>query len=172
MSHVIKPIARGIAASAMLGAIVLGTPSPAAAQASATQAAPTQNGTAAKPAAKTAETRMSRADRVEARIKDLHDRLRITPAQEPLWNNVAQAMRDDAKAIETIAGDRVQKVKTMSALDDLRSYESLAQAHADGLKKLVTAFAPLYDAMSDSQKKSADEVFRHHERHRAAAKKT
>jgi protein CpxP len=80
-------------------------------------------------------------------------------------------MRDSAASIETIAGDRHQKVKTMTAVDDLRSYQTLSQAHADGMKKVVDAFSPLYDGMSDSQKKAADVLFRHHERHRAAAKK-
>jgi len=181
MSHDINPIARAIAAGAILGAFVLGTPSQAAAavdqlllaQATSTQATPTPGATTAQPAPKRkgSHAGMSSSERVEARIKDLHARLNITAAQETQWNSVAQAMRDSAKAIETIAADRTRKIKTMSAVDDLRSYESLAQAHADGLKKLVAAFAPLYDSMSDSQKKAADALFRHHERHPSPAKK-
>src|ERR1700739_4380484 len=37
-------------------------------------------------------------DPVAARVKYLHDRLRITPAQEPQWRSVAQAMQENAKA--------------------------------------------------------------------------
>src|ERR1700743_2585887 len=37
------------------------------------------------------------ADLVADRIKYLHDRLRITPAEEPLWGNVAQVIRDNAR---------------------------------------------------------------------------
>jgi hypothetical protein len=38
-------------------------------------------------------------DPVSERIKYLHDRLRITRAQEPLWDNVAQVMRENADAV-------------------------------------------------------------------------
>jgi len=52
----------------------------------------------------------------------------------------------------------------MSAVDDLRSYQKLADAHADGLKKLVPAFEALYNTMSQDQKKTADAVFAEHEK--------
>ncbi len=59
----------------------------------------------------------------------------------------------------------------MSALDNLRNYQMIADAHADGLKKLVPAFATLYGAMSDQQKATADAVFGRHARAHAAGKK-
>jgi hypothetical protein len=36
-------------------------------------------------------------DPIAARIKYLHDRLRITPDQEPLWDTVAQVIRNNAQ---------------------------------------------------------------------------
>lgn len=80
-------------------------------------------------------------------------------------------MRDSAKSMEAAINSRTEKLGTMSAVDDLRSYESLAEVHAEGMKKLVAAFAPLYDSMSETQKKTADTVFRQHERHISSAKK-
>jgi protein CpxP len=44
-------------------------------------------------------------------------------------------------------------------MDDLRSYETLAKAHADSMSKLVASFEPLYTAMSPEQKKKADAEF-------------
>lgn len=104
---------------------------------------------------------MSPAEAVDHRIADLHRRLHITADQETLWNAVAQVMRDDAKAVEAAAKTRQEKLATMSALDNLRSFQQLAQTHADGLNKLSDTFAPLYAAMSDEQKKNADAVFRY-----------
>jgi protein CpxP len=180
----ISPIARAIAAGAILSAFVLAAPSQAAsarkevllAQTTSTQMMPnsatTQLAPAQKSTTKHARHRMSHVDRVGARIKDLHDRLQITSAQETQWNMVAQTMRDNAKSIDAVSVDRTQKIKTMSAVDDLRSYETLSEAHADGMKKLVSAFAPLYDSMSDSQKKAADSLFRHRERHHQVTKQS
>jgi protein CpxP len=36
-------------------------------------------------------------ERVERRIKELHTQLRITPAEEPQWNQFAQVMRENAR---------------------------------------------------------------------------
>ena len=112
----------------------------------------------------------SKTERVEARIKELHTKLNITPAQEELWNKVAQAMRDNAKTMEALIKARSEKAGTMTAIDDLKSYGEIADAHADGLKKFIPAFEPLYAGMSDAQKKSADTLFRQHGRTKAKAK--
>ncbi|MGH7012803.1 MAG: Spy/CpxP family protein refolding chaperone [Stellaceae bacterium] len=101
-----------------------------------------------------------RMSAVEARIKSLRSRLHITAAQEPQWQQVAQAMRDNAETIEKMVRDRQAKLRTMSAVDNLQTYADIAQAHADGLKKLMPAFDTLYQSMSASQKKTADAVFR------------
>jgi hypothetical protein len=112
----------------------------------------------------------SRADRVEARINDLHTKLGITPAQEDLWKNVAQVMRDNAKTMETLTKARTENAKTMTAIDDLKSYGEIAEAHADGIRKFTPVFEALYNKMSDDQKKNADTIFRG--RGRTAPKKT
>lgn len=123
-----------------------------------------------KAPSRSSRTRVSPTDRVETRIKDLHAKLHITQDQDPQWNVMAQTMRDNARAIDDILKKRSQSMKTMSAVDDLSSYQELAQAHADGLKKLVTAFEALYASMSDQEKKNADTVFRNFERQRPASR--
>ena len=112
----------------------------------------------------------SKADRVEARIKELHTKLMITPEQEEAWNKVAQVMRDNAKTMEELIKARSEKAPTMTALDDLKSYRAIAQAHADGLKKFIPVFEPLYAGMSDAQKKNADTLFRQHGQTKSKAK--
>jgi acyl-coenzyme A synthetase/AMP-(fatty) acid ligase len=103
----------------------------------------------------------SAEDRVEARITDMHAKLKITQAQEDQWAKVAQVMRDNEKTIEPLIKARTANAKTMTAVGDLKSYGEITDAHADGIKKFTPVFATLYDSMSDAQKKEADVLFRH-----------
>ena len=110
-------------------------------------------------------------DANEARITDLHAKLKITPAQEDLWSSVTTVMRANAKAMEPLKQARYDKAPTMTAVEDFRSYAEIADAHADGIKKFVPVFAALYDSMSDAQKKNADTIFRRGEGPRSTASK-
>jgi hypothetical protein len=47
----------------------------------------------------------------------------------------------------------------MTALEDLKSYSEIADAHATGLKKFIPAFEALYASMSEEQRKNADSLF-------------
>ena len=143
-------------AAALIAFMVLASPGP-------TRAAPPEPGLATA-------VNTPGGDHVEARIKELHTKLKITPAQEESWNSVAQVMRDDAKTMEALIKARSEKSGTMSAVDDLKSYGEIAEAHADGLKKFTSVFEPLYAGMSDAQKKSADMLFRHHGTMKSKAK--
>jgi glutamine synthetase adenylyltransferase len=109
---------------------------------------------------RTAATAEQKAETVEQRITQLHAQLKITPDQESKWNSVAQAMRDNAANMEKLVAEKRQQApQSMSAVDDLKTYQEFAQAHVDGLKNLTSAFSSLYDSMSDQQKKNADQVF-------------
>jgi periplasmic protein CpxP/Spy len=158
-----------IAVLSIVPALAQTTPSaPPAAAPAAPSATPTP--TPAKPPAKPASRRTYG---IEARIKSLHARLHITAAQEPQWQQVAQAMRDNAASIDKMVRERNAKLRTMTAVENLQTYADIAEAHADGLKKLVPAFDNLYQSMSAAQKKDADAVFRsiaEHYAHRAAPK--
>jgi len=101
------------------------------------------------------------AERADERIKQLHDALKITPDQEAKFGKLADVMRDNAKEMGDAVEKREAAKQTTSALDDLKAYQAVAQAHADGLKALVPAFENLYGALSDTQKAQADELFKH-----------
>jgi len=144
-------LARSIAISALLGASFLALPMTAAWAADAT--APVPQTVAQQGSIADAET-------VEQRISNLHAELKITGAEEAAWNNVAQAMRENAAAMEKLAAAKtLQAPQSMTAIDDLKSYEKFAQAHVDGLKNLISSFETLYGAFPDAQKKTADTVF-------------
>ncbi len=115
---------------------------------------------AATTRAQATASKASTVDAVEARIKDLHARLKITPAQEDLWKNVTQVMQDNGKTMDALRKARTEKAPTMTAVEDFKTYGEITEVHADGIKKFVPVFSALYDSMSDAQKKNADNIFR------------
>jgi len=123
------------------------------------------------PAVVLAADKDAHEDRTELRIKDMHAKLMITATQEDHWAKVAQTMRDDAKAMDTLTQARMAHAKDMTAVDDLKSYGEITEAHANGIKKLTAAFSTLYASMSDAQKKQADALFRRGDRERGRGRK-
>ena len=111
----------------------------------------------------------SQVDYVEARITRLHATLHITPAQEELWTNVTQVMRDNARTMEGLTKNRADHATTMTAVEDLHSYAAITNAHADGLTKFIPAFEALYASMSAAQQAEANTMFRGHHRSRTTA---
>jgi periplasmic protein CpxP/Spy len=99
-------------------------------------------------------------ERVEQRIKELYSQLRITPAERPQWDQFAQVMRDNAHDMDEAWLQRVGHVQSMNAVQNMQSYEQVAEQHAQHVQKLVPAFQSLYNAMPDQQKQLADQVFR------------
>jgi Spy/CpxP family protein refolding chaperone len=149
------------AAATLLGAIVLASPAFAASNAQS----PAQQAMAA-PASDSAG-----ATPVEARIRDLHKKLHITEAQKPQWDALAMVMRDNAQAMVDLQKQRAADSQSMNAVEVIKSYESVIEAHESGMKKFVPPFEALYNTMSDAQKKSADSLFRNREK-ASAAKQT
>jgi hypothetical protein len=145
-------------------AALLSLPAAAWAQSSqspATQAAtPPPPAAAASPMADHPVPGKNVEERVENRIKELHAQLRITPAEEPQWNEFAQVMRENAREMDQVFMQRAQHFPTMNAVQNMQSYEQISEEHAQAVQKLVPAFQKLYDAMPDQQKRLADQVFR------------
>ena len=100
------------------------------------------------------------AERVEHRINELHAQLRITPAERQQWDQFVEVMRENARDMDQAFIQRAQQFQSMNALQNMQSYEQIAEAHARHLQKLVPAFENLYNAMPDQQKRLADQVFR------------
>ena len=99
---------------------------------------------------------------VDALIAHLHDKFKILPAQESLFQKLADTMRADAGTMSALAKKRADGATTRTAVDDLKSYAEISEAHAGGAKKMIPVFEALYDTMTDAQKKAADDEFREH----------
>lgn len=129
------------------------SPAPAAADATAAPAAP------AKPVPPTPQSRAVMSQ-VEKRITDLHDKLHITASEQKLWQDFSDMMRQNAREMDQMAQQRHDALRSMTAVADMQSYADLTAAHAAQVQKLVPSFASLYDAMSPTQKKQADDIFK------------
>ena len=97
-------------------------------------------------------------DPIEARINALHDELQITEPEAGQWDGVAGRCAATPKRSTNWCVGSANR-NTMTAVDDLRAYQEITEAHAKGVKKLVAAFEVLYGTMSDDQKKMADGCF-------------
>ena len=107
-----------------------------------------------------AVARTSAVERTEAQIKRLESALKITEAQEELWNNLTQVMRENAKDMDALIKDRAENAKTMNAVEHMKFHSQITEAHLAHLKKFIPPFEALYNSMSDEQKKIADTIFR------------
>ena len=133
------------------------------------QPAPSPSGTTAPapPAAAAPSPQMAPAApvtaaerRVAQHIKELHAQLQITPAEEPQWQEFAAVMRENAKGMDQAFTQRAQQYATMNAVQNMQSYAKIADDHAQRVQKLVPVFENLYNAMTEQQKQTADQVFR------------
>ena len=98
------------------------------------------------------------AGHVEGRLAFLKTELKITDAQLPLWNTVADAIRANAKGMAEMMRGAMGARQTATLPNRLAMREKLITEHLEALRKLKTAVDPLYAALSDEQKKTADEI--------------
>jgi hypothetical protein len=152
------------AAATLLGAMVLASPLFAASTETLAQASSQQ-------AMAAAGSQPAEILAVEARIKDLHKKLHITDAQKPQWDALTSVMRNNAQVMVDLQKQRTSDAQTQSAVDVVKSYQSVIEAHEVGMQKFVPPFEALYNSMSDAQKKTADSLFRNREK-ASAAKQT
>ncbi|WP_419728763.1 Spy/CpxP family protein refolding chaperone [Lichenicola sp.] len=174
LDHVALPgTLRRIGAAGLLAAGLIGLAVPGA-LAQATDPAGTAPGAlsatsdAAPPAAdqgpisiNTLQSKLGKekAARIESHITTLHASLRITPAQEPLWQNFAGVMRQTVVQMDAVYAKRQGGHGSMNAVQDLQSYGEVEDTNARNVQQLLPPFKALYDSFSAEQKKTADNAF-------------
>jgi GMP synthase PP-ATPase subunit len=107
----------------------------------------------------TTVAKMTAVEHTEARIKELKSELKITEAQEVLWNNFTQVMRENAKDMDAITKDKAESSKTMNAVEHMKFHSQITEARLNQQKKLIPPFEALYAGLSDEQKKVTDTIF-------------
>ena len=107
-----------------------------------------------------AVVRMSADDYTEAQIKQLQGTLKITEAQQELWDNLTSVMRENAKDMDALTKEKAENAKPMNAVEHMKLHSQITEAHLAQLKKLIPPFEAFYNSMSDQQKNITDIVFR------------
>ena len=106
-----------------------------------------------------AVARISAVGHTEAQIKQLQGALNITEAQKPLWDNLTQVMRENAKDMDALAKERAEGTKNMNAVEHLKFHSEITKAHLDQLEKLIPPFEAFYSSLSDQQKNITNIIF-------------
>jgi hypothetical protein len=101
------------------------------------------------------------AGHIDGRLAYLKAELKITEAQEQLWNTYAAATRDNTNTMLARCTTMMSRHNgsTVSLPDRLDQNEQLMAAHLDAMRAMNKAIKPLYAALSDDQKKTADQLF-------------
>jgi protein CpxP len=124
--------------------------------------------TAPAPANPAAEARHHGVERmlpgqlVDGRIAFLKTELKITPAQEAQWQQVATAMRENAKALDQAITTARQNRRPVDAVQRIELREQFAKVRADNDARLLTAFRPLYASLSPEQQQIANQLVAPH----------
>lgn len=128
--------------------------SPVFAQAAFAQAVPA---VAAPPAAASGE----QGDWMQRRLQAAHDRLGITPAQQPQWDSVVATLRDNARAMR--ASPAVQAIRSgqLNGAQAVRAAADAARVRADAMQRMVPAVEGLYGVLSPEQRQVADREIQH-----------
>lgn len=118
-------------------------------------------------AQKSHEDHRARPSRIEGRLAFLETELKITDAQAPQWNAFADVLRQQDKARrERREQHRASRNADSTALERFERRQQASEAHAEELKSFLAAFRPLYAALDEQQKKTADDLFGRSHRHR------
>lgn len=94
---------------------------------------------------------------VEGRIAFLQAELRITDAQMPAWHEFANVLRANGKRAAEARAAQPQRTGT-SVADRLDDQERSLSVRLENVRALKPAYAKLYAALDDKQKKTADDV--------------
>ena len=101
------------------------------------------------------------ASHLEGRLAYTKAELKITEAQESLWNTYAAAARDNTKTMvghcAVIMSQRDKS--TVSLPERLEEHEQILGTQLDAIRAMNKALKPLYAALTDDQKKTADQLF-------------
>jgi hypothetical protein len=144
--HIVFPAALVVVMAAFLSAILF-------ANATSSFAAPGTKKT-------TAVARTTAVEHTGAQIKQLQDSLKITEAQQALWNNLTQVMLENAKEMDALTKERADNTKTMNAVERLKFHSQITEARLAQQRRLIPPFETFYTGMSDEQKRITDTIFR------------
>ena len=98
--------------------------------------------------------------RMGGRLAYLKTELQIGKAQEALWNAYAQAVQDNSQGMVARCNSLIgaNRPGALNLPDRLARHEQFMAAQLDALRAVDKSLKPLYEALSESQKKAADQL--------------
>ncbi|SHK21667.1 LTXXQ motif family protein [Roseomonas rosea] len=101
--------------------------------------------------------------RVEGELAYFRAELRITDAQVPQWNTLAEAIRGAVGQLRRAFGEATPaSQRPVPAIAQLERRIALLSVQLDTARVVAAAAGPLYAALSDEQKLMADELMAEH----------
>lgn len=95
---------------------------------------------------------------VASQLSDLHNRLQITPAQQPQFDAFARVMQQNTQEMDALL-QKEPPNQLRNAVEDMRATAQAAATEAAELQRLLPPFEALYGVLSADQKKTADQLF-------------
>ncbi len=101
--------------------------------------------------------------RIEGQLADFRAELRITDARVPHWNAFADAVRAQAERLRAATGAAMSGVPgPLPAPQQMERRMALLTAHLEAMRAVSAAAGPLYAALSEEQRGTADELMAEH----------
>ena len=97
---------------------------------------------------------------IDGRLAYLKTELKITDAQESLWDAYANAARDNAQSMTARCTAMMSQTgpNALALPDRLDQHEQFMSAQLDALRALNKSLKPLYTALNDAQKQVANQL--------------
>lgn len=104
---------------------------------------------------------------IEGRLAFLRTELKLTDAQQPLFDKLADEMRATAKEMEARHAARRDKAKAepASAVEKMERRNAAMKQASAASDRFLAAFKPFYASLSEEQQKTADQLFGRQNRH-------
>ncbi|WP_291296859.1 Spy/CpxP family protein refolding chaperone [Elioraea sp.] len=103
--------------------------------------------------------------RIEGRLAYFRAELRITDAQAQPWNAFADAVRTHAERLRQATQQAMTgATEPGSAPQQMERRIALLSAHLESMRAVAAAATPLYAALSEEQRRTADEMMSEHVR--------
>ena len=106
--------------------------------------------------------------RIEGHLAYFRAELRITDAQMPQWNTFAEAVRAQADGLRQATQQAMGPTTTPgttgpgTAPQQMERRIALLAAHHQAMRTVATAATPLYAALTEEQRRTADELMAEH----------
>lgn len=92
------------------------------------------------------------------RIAFLKAELLITEAQQKVWEAYADALKQNLQGMQDMHKTMMKAMMGKTPVDKLDAHVSAMESHLSSLKQIKPALGALYEALSNEQRKKADEL--------------